>query len=185
MHLKLASYQSGKLRKRLIERSIVRLQESAMEIVLENVKPEVFECWRVWAYGNENLDGYDLRLLYQLYFLATDLKSQELQNLVLDQIKRQYQKTDTWPNRERVMHVYRNTAMGSPLRRFMVQSVYYRLMALKESSQTYFGGEGLNSRFVKDYVDIGQEIQYPSGFTDPRLENGCLFHSHESRDSRA
>ncbi|MCJ1250060.1 hypothetical protein MMC30_007286 [Trapelia coarctata] len=185
MHLKLACYRSGKLRKRLTGPNIVRLQESAMEIVLENVNPEVFERWQIWAYGNENLDGYDLRLLYQLYFLATDLRSQELQNLVMDQIKRQYKKVETWPNQERAMHVYRNTAIGSPLRNFMLQVVYYRLMVLREDSQTYFGGESLNSRFVKDYVEFVQEMQYSNGFTDPRLEDGCRFHSHGVKDSTA
>jgi len=185
MHLKLASYRSGKLRKRLTEPSFARLQESTVEIVLENVKPEVFERWAEWAYGNESLEGYDLRSLYQLYFLAADLRSQELQNLVLDQIKSQYRRADTWPNQERVMHVYRNAAMNSPLRRFMVQIVCYRLMVLKENSQTYFGGQTLNSRFVKDYVDFVQEMQHLNGFTDPRWEDGCRFHNHDSKDSTA
>lgn len=183
MHLELASHRSGKLQKRLKEPSIVRAQGAAMEIVLENVKPEVFKVWKAWAYGNENFHEYDIKSLYQLYFLSTDLKSPELQDLVLDQLRSRYYETDTWPNQERVMHVYRNTAIGSPLRRFMTRSVYYRLMILRDDVGTYFGGSVSDSRFVRDYVDFVQERQCPNGFTDPRLGNGYRPHYHDLKDN--
>lgn len=164
IHRELASNRSEKLRK--------RLSESNIEIVLENVNPKVFKHWKEWAYGNENLDGCDIELLYQLYFLATDLKSHELQTLVQDQIRAEYHKADKWPNQARVMHVYRNTTIGSPLRRFMVKSVYHRLMVRREDVQTYFGSSGLENRFIRDYVEFVQEVQYPNGSNDPRLDDG-------------
>jgi len=164
IHRELASNRSEKLRK--------RLSKSNIEIVLENVSPKVFKHWKEWAYGNENLDGCDIKLLYQLFFLASDLKNRELQNLVLGQIKTEYRKSDKWPNQERVIHVYRNTTIGSPLNRFMVKSVYYRLIVRREDVQTYFGRSDSNDRFIRDYVEFVQEVQYPNGFDDPRLEDG-------------
>ena len=171
---KLACSRSDKLRKRF-ENLGIHDRSASLEINLQNVNVELFETWNAWAHGNKNLEGHDMKSLYQLYFLAADLRSSELQDLVLDNLKERYHRSDTWPNQDRVLHVYRNTVANSPLRHFMVYCVFFRLMVRREDIHTYFGTIVADCEFVRTYIQLVQDRASEESYKDPRVTNDCIF----------
>ncbi|MCJ1282883.1 hypothetical protein MMC26_002209 [Xylographa opegraphella] len=173
--LKLACLKSGKLR-RGHENSWLR---AGISISFDTVSVELFKVWFAWMYGNNNLSGHDLKILYPLYYLATDLQSGDLCNTVLDTIRKHHLRENTWPKLERVVHVYKNTTLNSPLRTWVVSCVYYRLMVLKEETDTYFGTSAMDIHFMRDFVRLTQESLGNSKNDDPRLGAGCQYHVPE------
>ena len=132
--------------------------------------------------GNNTLSDHDVKTLYRLYYLAADLQSEDLCNTVLDNIRNYHLTQETWPKLERVVHVYENTTLTSPLRTWVVSCVHYRIMILKEETDTYFGTSAMNSNFVQDFIRLTQESLGNPENDDPRLGGGCRYHTHESRD---
>ena len=179
--MKLACHKSGKLR-RSHEKSYL---QAGTSIFFDTVSVELFKVWRAWVYGNNSLSGHDLKTLYPLYYLAADLQSGDLCNNVLDNIRKYYLKEDTWSKLERIVHVYKNTTITSPLRTWMISCVYYRLMILKEETELYFGTSTMVTNFVRDFVRLTQESLGNIDKDDPRLGGGCQFHVHEPKDEEA
>ena len=174
--LKLACHKSGKLRRSHARSKI----QSRSSMCFETVNVKIFQNWCRWAYGNNDLNSHDLKSLYQLYYLAADLESGDLSNAVLDSIRDHYFREKTWPKQERVVHVYKNTATASPLRKFVVSCVYHRLMILRDEVRTYFGDVAIDVDFVRDYIQYVQDSTSKAGNSDPRKREGCQYHEHES-----
>ena len=177
--LELACHKSGKFR-RSHENS--RLQ-AGTSLSFDTVSVELFRVWSEWVYGNNTLSGHDLKTLYPLYYLAADLQSGDLCNAVLDNVRKHHLNEDSWPKLERVVHVYNNTTLSSPLRTWVVSCVYYRLMILKEEMETYFGTSVINADFVRDFVRLTQNSLGKLENYDPRLGGVCRYFVHEPRDN--
>ncbi|MCJ1436437.1 hypothetical protein MMC27_005816 [Xylographa pallens] len=176
--LKLACHKSGKFR-RSHENSRI---QAGTSVTFDTVSVELFAVWFEWVYGNNTLSGHDVKTLYRLYYLAADLQSEDMCNAVLDNIRKYHLNEDTWPKLERVVHVYENTTLTSPLRTWVISCVHYRIMTLKEETDTYFGTSTMNTNFVRDFVRLTQESLGNADNDDPRLGGGCRYHAHESRD---
>ncbi|MCJ1382452.1 hypothetical protein MMC17_005565 [Xylographa soralifera] len=177
--LKLACHKSGKFRRRY-ENSWL---QAGTSLSYDTISVELFRVWFAWVYGNNSLSGLDMKTLYRLYYLAADLQSGDLCNAVLDNIRKHHLKEGTWPKLERVVHVYENTTLTSPLRTWVVSCVHYRLMILKEEMDTYFGTSAMNTHFVRDFVRLTQESLESPENDDPRIGGGCQYHVHEPRDN--
>ena len=121
--------------------------------------------------------------LYQLCFLSQDLLSDELYNLVLDNLRKRYQEMNGWPSQARISHVYRNTGYDSSLRSFVTSCAHYRLMILKEKIHTYFADPTAGNDFVRDYVQHVQDVAEGADGSDPRHREGCHFHNHSEHEN--
>lgn len=154
------------------------------KVSLKNVKVSVFQLWTACSYGNPFMVTMDdIEKAYQVYYLASDLRSPSLQDTAMDAIRKAYRDATGWPTQPRITTAYRNTSRGSPVRRFLTECVYFSLIRNKTDADTYFGGKDFQCDFVRDYVRMGQEMtQSASDLVDPRSKEGCEFHMHTTAD---
>lgn len=154
------------------------------EITLKLVKASVFQHWTACAYGNSfTVTMDDLEKAYQVYYLASDLTSPNIQDTAMDAIRMAYRDARAWPSQQRVTTAYGNTSIDSPVRRFLTECVYFNIVRGKADANIYFGGTDFPCEFVRDYVRMGQETTQPTeSLVDPRFKEGCEFHMHNTAD---
>lgn len=154
------------------------------KVTLGNVKASVFQYWTACAYGNAfTVTMDDVEKAYQVYYLASDLRSPNTQDTAMDAIRMAYRDARGWPTQQRIMTVYRNTSIGSPVRRFLTECVYFCLVRNGTDMDVYFGDVDFPYEFVRDYIRMSQEVSRSDGtLVDPRLKEGCEFHMHTNAD---
>ena len=154
------------------------------KLSLKNVKVSAFQDWTACAYGNSfAVSLIDVDKAYQLYYLSSDLKSPNLQDTAMDAIRKAYRDEGQWPSQRRIKTTYQNTRSDSPVRRFLTECVYFRVVKEKINANNYFGGDDFPREFVRDYVGMNQEmIQLAEHLFDPRFKEGCEFHMHAAAD---
>ena len=155
-----------------------------IKVTLENVKASVFQHWTACAYGNSFIVFMDdIEKAYQLYYLASDLRSPNLQDTAMDAVRKAYRDGRGWPTQQRVTTAYRNTSVGSPVRRFLTECVHFSLVKNIADVDIYFGGNHFPSEFVRDYVRMSLEMtRSAENLVDPRFKEGCEFHMHTTAD---
>lgn len=156
----------------------------ASKVTLENVRTSVFQHWTACAYGNSfTVTMEDVEKAYQVYYLASDLRSPNTQDTAMDAIRMAYRDAGGWPTQQRITTAYRNTSIGSPVRRFLTECAYFSLVRNGTDVDVYFGDRGFPHEFVLDYIRMSQEMTRSDGtLVDPRFKEGCEFHTHTHAD---
>ena len=181
LHMKLLCHHSGYFKGKYEQHEFA---SGTNKVTLENVKISVFQCWTACAYGNPFTVALDdIEKAYQLYYLAADLRSPNLQDTAMDAIRKAYKDDRGWPTQQRIRTAYQNTSIGSPVRCFLTECVYFSLVRNKTDVDVYFGGNDFPCEFVRDYVRMSQEMtRSAEDITDPRSKEGCEFHIHTTAD---
>lgn len=152
-------------------------------IVLESLEADLFRAWTEWMRGNlQVLKSFELNSLYNLYFLAAELRSLEFQNSCIDQIRERYEVADKWPTNARISTVYAKTGSGSPLREFLSLCAWYRIMRIGEEVDEIFAGPTVSPDVMLDYIKVVQQKERLGEEGDPRKRAACRFHDHDSTD---
>lgn len=95
---------------------------------------EPFRLFVGWLYSSHvppASEEADLGRLFDLYLMGEKWEIRQLKLDVLEQVRKFYHDTDTWPGLRRVQYVYANTEPESPLRQLLVQSIA-RMLVLGE-----------------------------------------------------
>lgn len=91
----------------------------------------LFVGWLYSAHVPPAQEEKELGKLFDLYLMGERWEIRQLKLDVLEQVRKFYHDTDTWPGLRRVQYVYANTEPESPLRQLLVQSVA-RMLVLGE-----------------------------------------------------
>ena len=158
------------------------------EFVLPATEETAFDVVVNWLYrGRLGLVSvYGIDSLYLVYYEAEKLGISLLGNLVMDNIRERYRgdpkSTESYPGIERIHEVYQNTTPDSPLRRFVVQAAYWRIMKEGSKVEDYITGTDVTGQFVRDFIEVTKEKvgDTPGAFRafDPRCSEPCSFHVH-------
>lgn len=156
---------------------------SLSEAVLPEIKVEIFDVVVNWLYrGTLDHIPDGIHGLYLVYYLTEKLGIHTLGNLVMDAIRKCYRDNPTpnYPGIGRIHQVYRETAAGSPLRRFAVEAAYWKLMKDGTDVIHYIKGPDINGDFVREFIQAIQEkARDEADGVDPRCCAICIFHVHE------
>ncbi|KAI9881218.1 MAG: hypothetical protein M1830_007196 [Pleopsidium flavum] len=156
---------------------------SLSEVVLPDIKVEIFDSVVNWLYrGTLEHIPAGIHGLYLIYFLTEKLGIPTLGNVVMDAIRKFYRDKPipNYPGIGRIQQVYQETAAGSPLRRFVVEAAYWKLMKDGSAVGDYIRGPDINGDFVRELIKAIQEkARDGADGVDPRCCAVCIFHVHE------
>jgi len=155
------------------------------EIVLPTTEEKAFDSVLRWLYhGNLGHVTVGINRLYLIYYLAEELGISLLGNQVMDTIRERYRSNPSpglsYPGIGRIQEVYRRTTRSSPLRRFVVQAAYWKVMKEGTNIKYYTAGPHVPEEFVHNFLKATREkVGDGRDDLDPRSCVPCTFHIHE------
>lgn len=182
MHRKVLCQHSEVFRLRFQD---IQPGSAAEDLILPMTEEKAFESVLNWLYrGKLDQDSLGINRLYLIYYLAEELGISPLRNMVMDTIRERYRDNPsegrTYPGIGRVHEVYRRTTVNSPLRRFVLQSAYWRVMKDGTDVKYYTARLDTTGEFARDFIKATQEkVGDGVAKSDPRSCTPCTFHVHE------
>ena len=158
---------------------------SPLEVILPDIKDPAFGLVVHWLYSgtlNHVPDG--INGLFPLYYLTEELGIPLLGNSVMDAIRDCYRSNPVpnYPGIGRIHQVYGKTTTGSPLRRFVVQAAYWKLIKEGSNVDEYIIGADIGGDFVRDFMKTAQKkARETAEDIDPRSCAACIFHIYDER----
>jgi len=136
---------------------------------------QAFKLFVGWLYSErvpEPKKEEDLGPLLDIYLMAEKWEIRRLITETLDETRRYYHNTNTWPSLRRVQYIYSNTTLESPMRQLLVSCVARMLVLGEGVPQHWENALRKNGQMAVDIILCVQKWHFePEQVPDPRDES--------------